>query len=101
MRTLLVYAVIAAAGTALLVLCLHVGWRAVGAYRISRAGPRPLGSGRHVLWRDPGRVELLDLSNGPGGPNGAPAAPSRFSKNIVSDLNRVYRSLMQPGAGGA
>jgi len=78
MRTLLVYAVIAAAGTAVVVLCLHIVWRAIGAFRISRAGPRPLGTGRHVIWRDPGRVEQLDLRSGPGGPGGAPAAPFTF-----------------------
>jgi hypothetical protein len=47
-------------------------------YRISRAGPRRLAAGRHVIWRDPGRVEGLDLVNGAGGQGGAPAAPFRF-----------------------
>jgi hypothetical protein len=31
-----------------------------------------------VLWRDPGRVEKLDLTGGPGGRSGAPAGPFRF-----------------------
>ena len=60
------------------VISLRVLWRAIGAYRISRAGPRPLRSSRHVIWRDPGPVERLDLANGPGGPDGAPEPPFRF-----------------------
>jgi hypothetical protein len=78
MRNLLVYAVIAAAGTAFVIACLHIVWRAVGAYKINRAGPRPLAGGRHVLWRDPGSVEQLDLRNGPGGPDGSPVPPFEF-----------------------
>ena len=104
MRTLLVYAfyaVVAVAGTALVIACLHVVWRAVGAYRINRAGPRPLGSARHVIWRDPGRVDQLDLRNGPGGPDGAPAAPFTFLEehragsqpcvSVIDAANRRWR----------
>jgi len=50
----------------------------MGAWRISRAGPRPLASMRHVLWRDPGMIETLDMSAGPGGTGAAPVAPFRF-----------------------
>ena len=57
---------------------VHLVWLAVGAYRIRRAGPRPLRVSRHVIWRDPGDVTARDRTSGPGGPNGAPAAPFRF-----------------------
>lgn len=57
---------------------VHLAWRAIGAWRIDRAGPRPLGSVRHVLWRDPGAVELLDLGSGPGGPDFRPAGAFTF-----------------------
>jgi hypothetical protein len=53
-------------------------WRAIGLYRIRRAGPRPLSASRHRIWRDPGDVAGLDMTGGPGGPDGAPAAPFRF-----------------------
>ena len=74
----ILYVLIAAAGAVVVFVCLHVIWRAVGAYRINRAGPRPLGSGRHVIWRDPGPVQELDLRNGPGAARGAPVSPFRF-----------------------
>ena len=59
-------------------LAVHAVWRAVGAYRIRRAGPRPLAARRHVIWRDPGNVEGLDLAAGPGGAAGAPIPPFTF-----------------------
>ena len=60
------------------VLALRAGWLVQGTYRIRRAGPRPLLATHHTLWRDPGDVASLDLSNGPGGPGGAPAPPFAF-----------------------
>lgn len=39
---------------------------------------------RHVLWRDPGDVSRLDVVNGPGGPDGAPAAPFHFIEEHAS-----------------
>jgi hypothetical protein len=60
------------------VVSLRIGWRVQGAYRIHRAGPRPILATHHTLWRDPGDVELLDLSSGPGGAGGAPAPPFTF-----------------------
>jgi hypothetical protein len=57
---------------------LRVYWRGVGAYRIRRAGPRPLVASRHRLWEDRGPVERLDLVHGPGGRDGAPAPPFAF-----------------------
>jgi hypothetical protein len=52
--------------------------RAIGIYRVRRAGPRPLFGVEHVLWRDPGDVERLDLAAGPGGRDGAPVPPYQF-----------------------
>ena len=75
---LLLYALIAVAGTALGTACVFLVWRAVGIYLIRRAGPRRLRSSRHVLWRDPGDVASRDLAGGPGGPDGAPRPPFRF-----------------------
>jgi hypothetical protein len=57
---------------------VQVFWRIRSAIRIRRAGERPLHSMRHVLWRDPGDVETLDLAAGPGGPDGTPLPPFRF-----------------------
>jgi hypothetical protein len=63
--TFSLYALIAVAGT-------------IGAYRIHQAGPRPLSATAHTIWRDPDDVEHLDLANGPGAANGAPAPPFTF-----------------------
>jgi hypothetical protein len=52
--------------------CVRVIWRLSGAYLIHRAGPRKLRATRHVLWRDPGRVEDRDLAAGPGGADVSP-----------------------------
>ena len=72
------YLGLAAAAVVAAFFALHAFWRGVGLYRITRAGPRPLRSGRHVIWRDPGAVHELDLREGPGGRVGAPAPPFRF-----------------------
>ena len=63
---------------AVVVVALRVGWLVQGAYRIRRAGPRLLRATYHTIWRDPGQVESLDLRNGPGGGDGAPAPPFTF-----------------------
>jgi len=65
-------------GTIATIVALRIIWRAVGAYRIGRAGPRALRAERHRIWRDPGPIGELDLSSGPGGSDGAPAPPFRF-----------------------
>jgi hypothetical protein len=72
------YALIATVGTGAVFAAVHLVWLAVGAYRIRRAGPRPLWASRHVIWRDPGDVTTLDLEAGPGGRDGAPLPPFRF-----------------------
>jgi len=69
----------AAAAAAAAVLALRLFWRTLGYYKVRKAGPRPLLFGvRHRLWRDPGPVETLDLTAGPGGPAQAPKPPYRF-----------------------
>lgn len=40
-----------------------------------------------VLWRDPGRVDRLDLVGGPGGRSGAPRPPFRFAEDDSSGSN--------------
>ena len=73
-----VYALAAIAGTVITAAGVHLVWRAIGVYRIYRAGPRPLRTSHHVLWHDPGDVARLDLADGPGGPAGAPTPPFHF-----------------------
>ena len=68
----------AAAGVLLGRLVLTGIWRALGAYRIRRAGPRRLKAAAHRIWRDPGPPGELDAVNGPGGVGGAPVPPFRF-----------------------
>lgn len=71
-------AVISLASIVIGTYVLQVAWRAIGAWRISQAGPRPLAAVRHVLWREPGDVEARDLRHGPGGPEFKPEAPFTF-----------------------
>ena len=75
---ILLYVAIAIVGTVVVAACVRLVWLAIGAYRINRAGPRRFLTSSHVIWRDPGHVERLDLVNGPGGSHGAPAPPFRF-----------------------
>jgi hypothetical protein len=80
----LIGALAAIAGTILIIACIRLIWRVAGLYLIKRAGPRRLRASRHVLWRDPGRVEALDLAAGPGGPDGVPAPPFTFVEEHAS-----------------
>ena len=75
---LVLYAVAAVVGTIVTAACIRLMWLAIGAYRINRAGPRPLRASDHVIWRDPGAVNHLDMSNGPGGTAGTPVPPFHF-----------------------
>jgi hypothetical protein len=72
------YVALGIAGAVASFAALHVFWRGVGWYRIARAGPRRLVATRHRIWRDPGPVEQLDLSAGPGGPGSVPVPPFTF-----------------------
>jgi hypothetical protein len=76
--TLLIVALASVAGVIVVIACIRVVWRLAGLYLIRQAGPRHLRASRHVLWRDPGRVEDLDLAAGPGGPDGRPAPAFTF-----------------------
>ncbi|HEX6972763.1 MAG TPA: hypothetical protein VF147_00095 [Vicinamibacterales bacterium] len=75
---IVLYALIGVVGTLVISGVIRAIWFAVGAYRISRAGPRRLKSSAHVIWRDPDDVEALDVIAGPGGADGAPAPPFTF-----------------------
>ena len=75
---ILLYAIAAVVGTIVATACLRLIWLAIGAYKINRAGPRRLRASHHLLWRDPGDVERLDVVNGPGGPAGVPVPPFQF-----------------------
>ena len=81
---LLVYGFLGAIAALLAAALVHGVWLAIGAYRIRRAGPRPLATGRHTIWRDPGAVERLDLEDGPGGSGGAPVPPFHFLEEHLS-----------------
>ena len=78
LSTVALYTLVAAAGVLIVAACLRLVWLALGAYRIRRAGPRPLSATEHTIWRDPGDVAALNLSNGPGGRDGAPVPPFTF-----------------------
>ena len=67
-----------AVGLALGFVAVRLFWRLRSAWQLHRAAERPLHSTRSVIWRDPGRVEHLDLAGGPGGSHGAPVAPFTF-----------------------
>jgi len=75
---IVLYVAIAIVGTILAATSVRLVWLAIGAYKINRAGPRRLLTSTHVIWRDPGDVEHLDVVNGAGGADGAPAPPFRF-----------------------
>jgi hypothetical protein len=76
--TIALYTLVTIAGTIAVAACVRLIWRGLGAYRIRRAGPRPLSATEHTLWRDPGRVEDLNVTDGPGGSSGAPLPPFTF-----------------------
>src|SRR5688572_15632021 len=78
MRIFLMTAAAVAITAFVVIVVVPAAFRAVGMYRINRAGPRPLRPAHHVLWRDPESEERRDLRNGPGGADGAPSPPFRF-----------------------
>lgn len=78
MEFLVEFLIGSAIAIALIVGAMRLAHVAVGRYRITRAGPRPLRSAAHVLWREPPHAGDLDVRSGPGGPDGAPAPPFRF-----------------------
>src|SRR3954467_8240191 len=78
MREVLSYTAWVIGGIVVAYVALRLFWRAVGYYKVRKAGPRPLFGVRHRLWRDPGVVEALDIDGGPGGREQAPKAPFQF-----------------------
>ena len=66
---------------------LFGAWRAIGLYRIRRAGPRPLRASRYRIWREPPPPGMLDPINGPGGRDGAPAPPFVFVEEHSTGSN--------------
>ena len=84
MPEVLSYAAWGIAGLAVAYVALLFFWRAKGTYKVWKAGPAPLFGVRHRLWRDPGDVERLDLTSGPGGPSQMPVAPYRFIEEHAS-----------------
>lgn len=82
--TIVLYLVAAAVGTVIAAAVVRLIWHATGIYLIHRAGPRRIRASHHVLWRDPGVIERLDLAAGPGGPAGAPRASFRFIEEHLS-----------------
>ena len=87
MDTLIKIIYIGAGGTAVVIACVYLIWRAKSVYRVRRAGPPPQRAHRKVIWRDPGAVERLDFRAGPGGPAGAPAPPFQFLTEHASGSN--------------
>jgi hypothetical protein len=57
---------------------IRVTWIARSAYKLRKAEPRVPRAAVPLLWRDPGSVERLDLSAGPGGRDYIPVPPYRF-----------------------
>lgn len=62
-------------------------WRVRSQWQRRAAGEAPLQSTREVIWRDPGRVESLDLAAGPGGRDGAPSPPFLFVEEHQTGSN--------------
>ncbi|HET7219380.1 MAG TPA: hypothetical protein VFJ02_15085 [Vicinamibacterales bacterium] len=77
-------AVLVAVAVGAVAVATRLAWRAIGAFKISRAGPRRLRAARHLIWRDPGDVRALDLVHGPGGPDYEPQPPFRFIEEHLS-----------------
>ena len=69
---------VVAVGLAMAVYATHGFWFVSGHLRRRRAGPPPVRATRRLLWREPGRIETLDLAAGPGGPGGSPQPPFTF-----------------------
>jgi hypothetical protein len=78
MRMVLLIGIGLVAASVTVVASVFGFWRLRSAIRRWRAGSAPLGAARPVIWRNPGRVEALDLAAGPGGASGAPHPPFVF-----------------------
>src|SRR5919199_581791 len=72
---IVVYSLIA---TCAIIASVYLSWWLRSRWLALTAKRRRVRAMRHVLWRDPGGVEKLDLAAGPGGRDGAPQPPFRF-----------------------
>lgn len=81
---LVLWVVVAAAGTLAAIAVVRLGWHVHGRWKIRRAGPRRLLATRHRIWREPSSEDLRDLRFGPGGADGVPAPPFRFVEEHLS-----------------
>jgi len=70
------------AGVIIVVIVVKImvpaGWWAVGKLRVRQAGPPPLHTSAHRIWRDPGPVTALDAIYGPGPAGSGPQLPFQF-----------------------
>ena len=89
LEPILLWSLIAATGIVVGSFAVYGVWKTLGAWRIRQAGPRPLASVHHLLWRDPGDVASLDLVAGPGGAGGPPSPPFRFRRRAPRRLAAV------------
>jgi hypothetical protein len=91
------YIALAALVLAAMLLGQRLFWRTLGYYKVRKAGPRPLFGVRHRLWRDPGEVEALDMTAGPGGREYIPRPPFQF---IEEHAAGTQPSMSVHDAGG-
>ena len=87
MDTLIKIIYIGVGGTAVVIACVYLFWRAKSVFMVKFAGPPPQRAHRKRIWRDPGAVEQLDFKAGPGGPSGAPALPFQFVEEHSTGSN--------------
>ncbi|MGI9105024.1 MAG: hypothetical protein ACR2G4_02120 [Pyrinomonadaceae bacterium] len=95
METIIKIIYIGVSGTAVVIACVYLAWRARSIYQLRRAGPPPpQRAHRKAIWRDPGAVEQFDFSYGPGVRDSAPAPP--FHNTFVGsrELNGLKIMLM-------
>jgi hypothetical protein len=87
METLIKIIYIGFGGTAVVIACVYLVWRAKSVYKLNRAGPPPQRAHSKSIWRDPGAVEQLDFHAGPGGTSGAPVPPFAFVAEHATGSN--------------
>ncbi len=77
--TLVLWILIGILGFQIVYALVKVFWRMRSEYQRRSKNERPkVRVDRNGIWRDPGDVSKLNFSDGPGGSNGAPAAPFRI-----------------------
>jgi hypothetical protein len=99
LQTILLYILLIVAGTVAVNAIVRFVWRVRSALRLRKNTKSP--AGVPLIWRDPGKIEELDLFHGPGGKNGVPQPPFHFieehstgsspSISIRDDRSRIWR----------